>query len=153
MHAEQAAIANAYMAGERSVSAIAVTGGAVWPLPPVPARNVSSADLQVILPRKRPVQVVTIAAQRIRSPGSQQTRGALPPPKHRLKLRTPADALCQAAFAAACSSYAPYTRSYAGVALPTSDQRIVSGSYLENVAFNPSLSPLQAALAVLLSRD
>jgi cytidine deaminase len=41
----------------------------------------------------------------------------------------------------------PYSRSLSGVALLTSNGRIFAGSYIENAAFNPSLPPLQAALA------
>ena len=46
-------------------------------------------------------------------------------------------------------SYAPYSKSYAGVALRTQNGQIVTGAYAENAAFNPSLSPLQAALSQL----
>ena len=46
-------------------------------------------------------------------------------------------------------SYAPYSKSFAGVAVRTRDGRIFSGAYAENAAFNPSLSPLQAALSQL----
>lgn len=53
------------------------------------------------------------------------------------------------ALRAANHSYSPYTKSYAGVALRTKDNKIFHGSYLENAAFNPSLSPLQAAFVHL----
>lgn len=46
-------------------------------------------------------------------------------------------------------SYAPYSKSYAGVALRVRNGAIVTGAYAENAAFNPSLSPLQAALSQL----
>jgi cytidine deaminase len=46
-------------------------------------------------------------------------------------------------------SYAPYSRSFAGVALRTNAGAVVSGPYAENAAFNPSLSPLEAALSQL----
>jgi len=55
------------------------------------------------------------------------------------------------ALRAACASYAPYSHSKSGVAIHTSDGKIYSGSCLENAAFNPSLSPLQAALVALVT--
>lgn len=59
--------------------------------------------------------------------------------------------LAARALEAAMASYAPYSQSKSGVALETSDGNIYSGSYLENAAFNPSLSPLQMALVALLA--
>jgi cytidine deaminase len=54
-----------------------------------------------------------------------------------------------AALAAARRSYAPYSKSYAGVAVRTSDGTIATGAYAENAAFNPSMSPLEVALSQL----
>jgi cytidine deaminase len=56
----------------------------------------------------------------------------------------------QAALAAANASYAPYSRGYAGVALRTRDGAIYSGSVAENAAYNPSMSPLEAAIVNLV---
>jgi len=61
------------------------------------------------------------------------------------------DKLKRAAVDAALASYAPYTKAISGVAIETADGEIYSGSYLENVAYNPSLSPLQSALVNLLA--
>lgn len=52
---------------------------------------------------------------------------------------------------AAIASYAPYSESKSGVAIRVKDGSIYTGSYLENVAFNPSISPLQAALVLLVA--
>ena len=60
------------------------------------------------------------------------------------------DPVVKAALAAANSSYAPYTSSYAGVALKTRDGGIFTGSVAENAAFNPSMSPLEAAIVNLV---
>lgn len=55
------------------------------------------------------------------------------------------DELENAAVSAANHSYAPYSQSAAGVALKTKSG-IFAGSYIENAAFNPSLTPLHSAL-------
>lgn len=43
-------------------------------------------------------------------------------------------------------SYAPYSQSYAGVALQCGSGEVFSGCYAENAAYNPSLPPLQMAI-------
>lgn len=50
-------------------------------------------------------------------------------------------------------SYAPYTHCHSGVAMSLSDGNIASGFYIENAAFNPSISPLLASLVHLRSLD
>ena len=60
------------------------------------------------------------------------------------------DELTTAALDAARRSYAPYSKAHSGVAIRTPSGRIYKGAYIENVAFNPSLSPLQTALAALI---
>ncbi len=56
----------------------------------------------------------------------------------------PAD-LTEAAIEAARSSYAPYSHLQSAVALQAGE-RIITGRYAENAAFNPSMLPLQNAL-------
>lgn len=58
--------------------------------------------------------------------------------------------LVREALKAALSSYAPYSESRSGVAIQIIKGKIYAGPYLENVAFNPSLSPLQVALVPFL---
>ena len=57
------------------------------------------------------------------------------------------DAFQQAA-AQARASYAPYSQCPAGLAVITANQDVYAGPYIESAAFNPSLSPLQAAIIV-----
>ncbi|MDK4688161.1 cytidine deaminase [Kingella negevensis] len=58
------------------------------------------------------------------------------------------DKVAQAAFQAAKSCYAPYSKAYAGVALDLSNE-IITGRYAENAAYNPTLPPLQVAINLL----
>ena len=53
--------------------------------------------------------------------------------------------LTEAAIEAARSSYAPYSHLQGAVALQAGE-RIITGRYAENAAFNPSMLPLQNAL-------
>jgi cytidine deaminase len=61
----------------------------------------------------------------------------------------------QAALDAANRSYAPYTKAFGGCALILDDNSHWPGSYVENAAFNPSLTPSQTALIslVMAGRD
>lgn len=58
----------------------------------------------------------------------------------------PASTLAQTALQAANTSYAPYSHCHAGIALKTACGNVITGRYIENAAFNPSLSPLQSVL-------
>lgn len=59
------------------------------------------------------------------------------------------DPLVREALNAASLSYAPYTGNFAGCAIQDREGKIYIGRYAENAAFNPSLSPLQAAICSL----
>jgi len=58
-----------------------------------------------------------------------------------------------AALKAANSSHAPYSKCPSGVALLTTKGKICTGFYIESAAFNPSLSPLQAAIVAFLCQE
>jgi cytidine deaminase len=75
------------------------------------------------------------------------TAALMSPQSHGMMLSSGAgDPVVQAALKAAKASYAPYTFDYAGVALKTIDGGIFTGSVAEDAAFNPSMSPLEAAV-------
>ncbi len=59
------------------------------------------------------------------------------------------DKLVKRALLAAKNSYAPYSKSYSGLAVMTKDSRVFYGSYAENAAFNPSVSPVESTLSSL----
>lgn len=72
--------------------------------------------------------------------------GLMDPEDHGLTISS-GDPLAQAALAAANASYSPYTKDYCGVALKGPNGKIYAGRYAENAAYNPSMSPLESALA------
>jgi cytidine deaminase len=76
--------------------------------------------------------------------GGLMSSGEYPPT---LNLKTSFDdPLVLEALSAAEQSYAPYTHNFAGCTIQINHQKIYTGSYLESVAFNPSLSPLHTAI-------
>ena len=153
VHAEQSALSNAYMNSEQSVTSLAVLGGAPCGHCRQFMEEISPAgEILILIPNQRPAKLASILPAAFGPAALGATQGALPIRKANLALAGEAsDALTAAALDAACRSYAPYSKSPAGVAIRTTDGRIFQGCYIENVAFNPSLSPLQTALVQLIA--
>jgi len=153
VHAEQSALSNAYMNSEQSVTSLAVVGGAPCGHCRQFMEEISPAgEILVLIPNQPPAKLAAILPAAFGPAALGATQGALPIRKANLALSGEAsDALNAAALDAACRSYAPYSKSPAGVAIRTNDGRIFQGCYIENVAFNPSLSPLQTAVVQLIA--
>jgi cytidine deaminase len=151
VHAEQSALSNAYMNSEQSVTSLAVVGGAPCGHCRQFMEEISpSGEILILIPNQPPTKLATILPAAFGPAALGAAQGALPIRKANLAFGGGAsDALKTAALDAACRSYAPYSKSPAGVAIRTTGGRIFQGCYIENVAFNPSLSPLQTAIVQL----
>ena len=162
VHAEQSAVANAFMHREPGLTSLAVTAAPCGHCRQFLNELSNAADLKVIVKPTEPrhagrIEPVLLPSLLPASFGPSELgvterlfSGA------KVDLETVAVApdasgdLTSAALEAAARSYAPYTKAHAGIALIASTKAVYAGSYLENVAFNPSLSPLQAALVGLV---
>jgi len=153
IHAEQAAVVNAWLAGEEGIDTLAVTSPPCGYCRQFLNELDSAARLKVIVPG-RPERTLAELFPDSFGPGDLGISGGLMlPQEHPLDLEAPSrDPLVLAALQAAELSYAPYTRAYAGAALLAADGDICRGPYAENAAFNPSLSPLETGLVRLLTR-
>ena len=153
VHAEQSALSNAYMNSEQSVTSLAVVGGAPCGHCRQFMEEISPAgEILILIPNQPPTKLASILPAAFGPAALGAMQGALPIRKANLALSGGAsDALNVAALDAACRSYAPYSKSPAGVAIRTNSGRILQGCYIENVAFNPSLSPLQTAVVQLIA--
>lgn len=147
VHAEQAAVVNAWMGGETGIGVVATSAAPCGYCRQFLNELVTASELTIVIGgEERP-----LAELLPHSFGPQDlgvTSGLLAAAAHGLTIEEDDD-LARAAAAAANMSYAPYSKAYAGVALRTHAGAIVSGPYAENAAFNPSLSPLEAALSQL----
>ncbi|HMD97434.1 MAG TPA: cytidine deaminase [Terriglobia bacterium] len=160
VHAEQSAVANAFMHDEGGLTSIAITAAPCGhcrqflnELSNAPGLTLiikgsggtgraGSAKLPALLPAAFGPNELGVAERLFNSK------------KVDLELIAGvSDELTSAALGAAAKSYAPYTKAHSGVALIASSKTVYAGSYIENVAFNPSLSPLQAALVGLIMGD
>jgi cytidine deaminase len=151
VHAEQSALSNAYMHSEQSVSALAVGGAPCGHCRQFINEMAPDGEILILTPDKPPAKLSSLLPDAFGPAALGITHGAFPVQTSDLLLASnPSDPLTMAALDAARKAYAPYSKSPSGVALSTKS-RIYRGSYIENVAFNPSLSPLQTALAALIA--
>lgn len=153
IHAEQAAVVNAWLSGEEGIDTLAVTSPPCGYCRQFLNELDSAESLRIIVPGRPPRTLAELFPDSF-GPGDLGVSGGLMLPRdHPLELEEPSeDPLILAALEAAEMSYAPYTRAYSGAALLAADGGICRGPYAENAAFNPSLSPLETALVRLLIR-
>lgn len=151
VHGEQSALANAYMHEEKSVTALAVNGAPCGHCRQFIEEMSPDGEILIIAPKSAPTKLSSILPNAFGPSALGMTHGALPVPNIALSPSGfSGNPVVLAALNAARKSYAPYSKSPSGAALQTTS-RVYSGSYIENVAFNPSLSPLQVALAALIA--
>jgi cytidine deaminase len=156
VHAEQAAIANAWAGGETEAVALAVTAAPCGHCRQF-LNELAAGGRLLVFVRGEPATTLAALLPLAFGPADLGVSDRLMQPvSHGLVAAVRGEAtdqLAAAALAAADSSYAPYGKTYAGVALELADGSIHAGRYAENAAFNPSLPPLQAALAALAMRS
>jgi cytidine deaminase len=154
VHGEQAACSIAYMYGEAGLDAIAVTAAPCGHCRQFLEELSPSGDLPVLIRGKEPIALKSLLPSAFSPRDLGVTTGALPPSRVAIVLNgshaAEDDTSLKKALEAACHSYAPYSKARSGVAVMTADGNVYSGSYIENVAFNPSLPPLQVALISML---
>lgn len=154
VHAERSAIANAFGHKEEGIAAIAVTAAPCGHCRQFMNEISGGGQIRVLISDRapQPLQVLlpdSFGPADLGLTSSLFTQGSTVP-----SLKTDAsDALSEAALAAAARSYAPHTKALSGCAIILKSGTIVSGSYLENAAFNPSLAPLQSALVSVVMRQ
>ena len=152
VHAEQSALSYAWHSGETALrSMIGKT------LPCGYCRQFmhelhNGAQLKIHLPGKK-VQTLADYLPDAFSPSELGISHALLEPHAQALVCDSDDALVLAAVEQANLSYAPYSHNYSAVALEMQQGDIYCGRYAENVAFNPSLLPMQVALSCLARQD
>lgn len=149
-HAEQSATANAWVHGEKGIEALAINYAPCGYCRQF-LNELGTAERLEILQPKQPSVLLTQLLPNAFGPLDLNVKGGLMQTRDdSLALDTPAkDPVILVALAAANMSYAPYSKSRAGVALATHGGEIYTGPYAENAAYNPSMSPMESALAHL----
>jgi cytidine deaminase len=148
IHAEQSATANAWTHGETGLQSLAISSAPCGHCRQFLYELTTAKTLRIFLPDRPPTTLTNLLPDAFEPRDLGVQGGLMRPEDHQLLLPTD-DPVTLAALAAANISYAPYSKGYAGVALLTTDGQVYSGPYAENVAFNPSISPMETALARL----
>jgi cytidine deaminase len=149
VHGEQAATANAIAHGEQGMALLAVSAAPCGYCRQFLYELTTAAQLQILLPNTPAALLTSLLPDAFGPADLGVTAALMSPQSHGMSLPSP-DPVAKAALDAANASYAPYTSSYAGVALQTRDGGIYAGQVAENAAFNPSMSPLEQAVVNLV---
>eukprot|EP00850_Spirogloea_muscicola_P018420 SM000168S02619 [mRNA] locus=s168:213011:214888:+ [translate_table: standard] len=173
VHAEQFLVANAAQHGERQLCLIAVSAAPCGHCRQFLQELRKAGELPILIADGGAAEVSMLKDLLPHRFGPHDLLEddfplLLEPQSHSLELSLPAgqalggnggaampaarERLLQAALMAARSAYAPYSGCPSGLALVTTNGAIFSGAYMESAAYNPSLSPLQAALVALVSQ-
>ena len=154
VHAEQSAVSNAFMHDERGLASLAVTAAPCGHCRQFLNELPNAPDLKLLVTGSGPTTLRSLLPQPFGPKDLDVTDRLFSGKKADLELTSPvSDELSYAALEAASKSYAPYTKARSGIALKSTTKNVYKGSYIENAAFNPSLSPLQAALVGLIMAD
>ena len=151
VHAEQAATAHAISHGEIGMQMLAVSAAPCGYCRQFLYEITTASTLLILLPKTPPTLMTSLIPDAFGPVDLKVTAALMSPQSHGMKLSSAAgDPVVQAALDAANASYAPYTFDYAGIALKTKDGGVFTGSVAEDAAFNPSMSPLEAAVVSLV---
>jgi cytidine deaminase len=152
VHGEGAATTNAWLHDETGIVSVAVGGVPCGYCRQFLSEFVAPEKFTIWMPDGTPL---TLASQ-MPNAFLPSVLGVTTSPfaeQHALTLVDPQDdPLVAAALRAASRAHAPYSKTLAGVALHLKDGTIILGRSAENVAFNPGMPPLQAALIALRLR-
>ena len=147
VHAEQAALSNAFMHGEPGIQAIAVSAAPCGHCRQFLYEFAEGREIEILLPGQTPINLTALlphpfGPSELRVPEGPLTRT-------KIAIENAEGDPVRAARNAAANAYAPYSNSPSGIALRSRRGNVYRGSYIENAAFNPSLPPLQVALVAM----
>lgn len=143
VHAEQSAISHALIAGETRLSDMVVNYTPCGHCRQFMNELNSASTLHIHLPHSQQNHLHSYLPDAFGPKDLNIEKVLFDPQSHGF---TPSgDPLMQQAILAANQAYAPYSQAVSGVALQVGE-RIITGRYTENAAFNPSFLPLQSAL-------
>jgi cytidine deaminase len=146
VHAEQAALTNAFMHDEAGIDAIAVSAPPCGHCRQFLYEFTEGRDIEILLPQQPAILLSALLPQPFGPLDLGVTQGPLT--RNKVTIES-VESVAQAARYAASNAYAPYSHSPSGVAIRSRRGNVYRGSYIENAAFNPSLPPLQVALVAM----
>lgn len=153
VHAEQAAVMNAWLNGEREIAAIAATATPCGHCRQFLVELGDPAQLAIVAGNDAPTTLAALLPAAFGGHDLGIDRRLLDGATVSLRAAIKRDDdLGRLALDAAQSSYAPYSGAYAGIALRLKGGETVIGRYAESAAYNPGVPALQCALVDLALR-
>lgn len=148
VHGEQSATMNAWMHGESAIDSLAISAAPCGYCRQFLNELRGASSLNIIIP-DAPALLLPDLLPHAFGPGDLDiTTRLMDHQEQNLALESSSEEpVVLHALAAAKTSYAPYSGNFAGVAILSKDGTVFTGRYAENAAFNPSMSPMQAALS------
>ena len=151
IHAEQAAICNAWHQGETRLRRLMVNEAPCGHCRQFinELNGIEQTDIlvsQLHSDQQRLYRITNLLPDAFGPGDLQQVTRLMSPASQPLVSPDSTDALVNAATEAARHSYAPYSGCHSGVALHLENGTIVTGKYAENAAFNPGLTAVEAAM-------
>src|SRR5678809_1514230 len=135
VHAEQAALSNAFMHDEPGIEAIAVSAPPCGHCRQFLYEFAEGTDIGVLLPGQDATGLWALLPRPFGPRDLKVSEGPLS--RTKISIQT-IESVAQAARYAASNAYAPYSHSPSGVAIRSRRGNVYRGSYVENAAFNPS---------------
>lgn len=153
VHAEQFLLVNARNNEESEIVMMALSAAPCgYCRQSINEIGAESKEIKLVIPERPPQTLPTLLPDAF-GPVDLGMEGGLLTPSLNTSPASPVEGedILFSVIRAARNSYAPYTGCVSGVSIGTKDGKIYNGSYIENAAFNPSLSPLQTALVALVA--
>ncbi|USE36604.1 cytidine deaminase [Endozoicomonas sp. SCSIO W0465] len=154
IHAEQAAICNAWHQGETRLCRLIVNEAPCGHCRQFmnELHGINQMDI-LVSPldsgQQRQYRISNLLPDAFGPGDLKQSTRLMSPSQLSFESPNPVDKLVNAATEAARRSYAPYSGCHSGIALLIDNGDIVSGRYAENAAFNPGMTAVEAALVNL----
>ncbi|MBD1556929.1 cytidine deaminase [Vibrio sp. S9_S30] len=145
IHAEQCAIARAWMMQELGIKDVTVNFSPCGHCRQFMSELNTASELFVQLPNRKAKTLYEYLPDAF-GPKDIGIESALMAEVDHGKALHSDNELVIRALAALNMSHAPYSHNFSGVSLRTKSGAVFTGSYAENAAFNPSLPPLQVAI-------
>ena len=146
VHGEQSAINNAWLNGANKVLKIAISDAPCGYCRQFMNELADAKELDILLPSQQ-FKLAELLPHSF-GPTDLGNEHSLFNPAEQTK-RFEGTELNNKLKSYALSAYVPYSQNYSAVKISTFDQGDFYGSYAENAAYSPSLSPLQSALSQL----
>lgn len=154
IHAEQAAISNAWHQGESRLRLLMVNEAPCGHCRQFmnEINQIEQVDI-LVSPldsnQQRQYSIANLLPNAFGPEDLKQSTRLMSSSKLSFESPDPADKLVNAATEAAQMSYAPYSGCHSGIALLIDNGDIITGRYAENAAFNPGMTAVEAALVNL----